>query len=143
MITQGKIETADDAASPALRVSKRIHPEDLNVGDHVAVTETIHQLPTYCWCGLDAYQHPPDELIRLTVRPQDGHQPLKIKSICLPWVLCKTIDGKHIVHDLRQTQLSRLDPGFVAAVHKSYKSDLDKEKKKKGKKKRKKRKSKN
>ncbi|MDB4767040.1 hypothetical protein OAG71_05080, partial [bacterium] len=84
----------------------------------------------------------PNELIRLTVRPNDGHQPQTIKSICLPFVLCKKIDGKHIVHDLRQTHLSLVDPTFAAAIQKSYKSDLDKEKKKKRKKKRKKRKSK-
>ena len=142
MIPHGKTETTSDATANELKVSRRIHPEDLNVGDRVAIAETINEYGTFCWCGLDSYQYPPDKLIRLTVRPHDGHHPQTVKSICLPYVLCKMVNGKHIVHDLRQTHLSLLDPFFAAAVEASYKSDLDKEKKKKRKKQRKKRKSK-
>jgi len=136
MITPGKTENISDATADALKVSRRVHPEDFNVGDHVAISEIIYEYGTFCWCGLDSYQYPPDELIRLTVRPSEGHQPLTVKSICLPLVHVKKIDGKHTVLDLRQTQLVRLDPTFAAAVRKSYKSDLRKEKKKKRKKKR-------
>lgn len=121
-----------------LKASKRVHPEDLKIGDDVAISETHHQLATCCWLGLDSFQYPPDQSIRLSLMASGDHHPQKVKSICLPFVLCQQSDGKHVVHDLRQMQLSRLDATFAADVATALQSDKQashKAKKKKTKKK--------
>lgn len=120
-----------------LKCSRLAHPEDLVVGDSVAVSTVTYELATFFWCGVDSFQFPPDELIRITLKATDGHYPMTIKSICLPYVLCKRIDGQHAVYDLRQLQLTRLDRDFANAVRGAYKADkkLNKKKKRKSKKK--------
>ena len=120
-----------------LKCARLVHPEDLAVGDRVAVSSVTYELATYLWCGADSFQFPPDELIRLTFKATDGHYPMTIKSICLPYVLCKCIGKQHVVHDLRQTQLTRLDRDFADAVVKAYEQDkkLNQKKKRKSKKK--------
>lgn len=123
MDTRSKNRTQSKDSVMERKASKRLHPEDLKIGDDVAVSQTYHELATYCWCILDSFQHPPDELIRLSFMDQGDHHPQKVKSICLPYVLCQKSDGKHIVHDLRQLQLTRLDSKFALAVDTALKMD--------------------
>ena len=126
--------TAQDAISSAasdLKCSRLVHPEDLVVGDRVAISSVTYELPTYHWCGADSFQFPPGELVRLTLKANDGHYPMTIKSICLPYVLCKRIDKQHAVYDLRQLQLTRLDREFADDVCAAYKQDKKSNQKKK------------
>jgi len=123
-----------------LKCSRLVHPEDLVVGDSVAVSTVTYELATFLWCGVDSFQFPPDELIRLTLKATDDHYPMTVKSICLPFVLCKGIDKQHAVYDLRRLQLRRLDQDFANAVRGAYKKDNKLNQKKKRKSKKKKRK---
>lgn len=138
MTTRSPSQKRQSSSTAELTASRRLHPEDLKIGDDVAISETHHELATCCWLGLDSFQYPPDELIRLTFKAFGDHHPQKIKSICLPFVLCQQSDGKHIVHDLRQVQLTRLDAGFASDVTTALKSDKGDSKKRKKKKKNKK-----
>jgi len=94
-----------------LLLSGQREPEDLVVGDDVAISAMTYQLGTFVWCDIDSFQFPPDELIQLTFLANDDHQPQKIKSICLPFVLCQKINKKHVVYDFRQLQLKKRDSG--------------------------------
>jgi hypothetical protein len=79
---------------------------------------------------------PADRIVQLTFRPS-GFELLVVKSICLPFVFCKTIKGKPQVLDLRQVELMKLDEGFADAVRAGRKQNSKSSKTKKAKKKRK------
>jgi len=91
---------------PGLQAARQIHPEDLVVGDDIAITEVSYQYGTFAWCALDSSA---DEVITLTYRATDDHFPQKIVSICLPFLLCEQVNGKHVIHDVRALQLTRLE----------------------------------
>ena len=125
---------------PALASACRaIHPEDLNVGDHVTVLQQNHQIATFVWCSIDAHQFPPNELIEITARSE--FEALKVKDICFPFLLCTGIEGETHVIDTRSHQIGKLAPSFVRSLKKARKAQKQKKADKKAKK-RKKRKSK-
>lgn len=122
-----------------LTVARTVYPEDLSVGDNVVVAEVTYEVGTFAWCGADLTVRPPEDPIRIPYRPHDEHHPMTVKRVCLPYVLCKTLEKKHRVVDLRQVKLALVDPDFAEAVRVGYKADR-KPKKRDGKKKSKKRK---
>jgi len=81
----------------------------------------------------------------LRLLAEDDLKPQSVKSICLPYVLCRTTQGTHVVHDLRKTQLVKLDTSYAQSVRKAWKADTksleDGKKKQKTKKRKKNRKS--
>jgi hypothetical protein len=57
--------------------------------------------------------------IRFTA-PSDG-LPLKVKSVCLPFVLMKQASGERLTLDLRKWRLARLDRDYAKLAWKAYK----------------------
>lgn len=120
-----------------LKVSRRLHPEDIAIGDDVAVSEIAYQYASFMWFGVDSSILPPHETVQLTFFPSGDHEPLTVKSVCLPFVLCERAEAQHLVIDLRQTQLVRLDKSFANSVRAALKSNdsiKKKSKRKKGRK---------
>ena len=105
-----------------LSVVRRLPPEDIRVGDDVALYEITCQVPSFMWCGADPITLPVDRPVRLTYLASDHQIPLKVKSICLPLVLCELPEKKHRVFDVRQVQLVRVDPEFATQVRKAFSS---------------------
>lgn len=106
-----------------LKVSKKLHPEDIAIGDDVAISEVAYQYASFHWFGVDSTVLPPHEVVQLTFNPGDMNEPLVIRSVCLPFVLCQQVDETHVVLDLRRTQLVRLDPFFARTVRKALKAN--------------------
>ena len=132
---------SNSTSKPALAsVCRAIHPEDLNVGDHVTVLQQSHQIGTFTWCSIDAHQFPPNELIEITARSE--FEALKVKDICFPFLLCTGFKGETRIIDTRSHQIGKLAPSFVRSLKKATKALKRKQAKKKKSKKRKKRKSK-
>ena len=128
-------------SKPALASAcQAIHPEDLNVGDHVTVLQQSHQIGTFAWCGIDAHQFPPHELIELTARSE--FEALKVNDICFPFLLCTGLESETRIIDTRSNQIGKLAPSFVKSLKQATKAQQRKQAKKKKSKKRKKRKSK-
>lgn len=120
--------------------AKRLHPEDISVGDSLAVAQISYQYPSFMWCGTELSWNSSDHVVQLTFLPAD-FELLFVKSICIPFVFCKTTAGKHKVIDVRQVELARLDPSFALQVQKGLTDDdSGKSKKRKRKDKKKKRK---
>lgn len=113
-----------DAQSPAeLTVAKPLHPEDITVGDDVAILFTSSQYPTFTWYGFDTSILPIEQPIAITYLPYGDQEALVVQQICLPFVLCKTFDNRHRYLDVRQFQLARLDKSFAAADRIARKHD--------------------
>ena len=89
-------------------LARTIAPEDLVRGDYVAVRDEIYQVPSYCWHH-DAHVLPPQEPVRLQFHGEDRGLPLKVKAICLPFLLVKRPSGVHQTLDVRRCELLRLN----------------------------------
>ena len=113
-----------DAQSPAeLTVAKPLHPEDIAVGDDVAILLTSSQYPTFNWYGFDTSILPIEQPITITYLPYGDQEALIVEQVCLPFVLCKTFENRHRYLDVRQVQLARLNKSFAAADRKARIND--------------------
>ena len=113
-----------DAQSPAeLTVAKPMHPEDIAVGDDVAILLTSSQYPTFNWYGFDTSILPIEQPITITYLPYGDQEALVVEQICLPFILCKTFENRHRYLDVRQVQLARLNKSFAAADRKARIND--------------------
>ena len=103
------------------RVSAGIAPDDLGVGDFVAVVEPKQARNTNFMVGRD-----PDGDPIVMVNPEQQNQgvpgvPHKVLGISWPWVVFGVlvpggeVDGP-IIHDLRRIKCMRLDDSYVNAI---------------------------
>lgn len=120
-----------DEKSPVLRstVAKALAPEDIRLGDFVTILYAITELPSFLWCA-DAATLPLHEPIRYQFVPEKAGIPLKVKSICLPFVLVKHPCGDRRTLDVRQCRLARLDWGYASVTWKAYRTAKAKHKRK-------------
>jgi hypothetical protein len=116
-----EIEPSSDCLPlDATGVAKPLAPEDIRAGDYVAILDEIYELPSYCWFG-DSALHPREELVRIRMVPTRENLPLKVKSVCLPFVLAKHPVGEKRTLDLRRCRLARLDSTYATAAWKAFK----------------------
>ena len=101
-------------------LAKPLAPEDVRLGDFVAILHVICELPSFLW-GADTVTTPMDVPIRIPFVPPSGGVALKVTSVCLPFVLVKSARGTCRTLDLRQCRIARLDRTFAAATWKAYK----------------------
>jgi hypothetical protein len=88
-------------------LAKALAPEDIRPGDFVTPLYVIAEIPSFWWC-CDAWTLPLDEPVRIRFTPSSDGAPLKVQSVCVPFVLTKTASGEHRTLDLRTCQLARL-----------------------------------
>lgn len=113
----------------SLNAARRLAPEDVRVGDDVAIVEITYQVPSFLWCGADAVTMPPERPVRMTYLHAMDQGPLRVESVCLPFVLCQPMKGRGRVLDVRQVQLARLDACFADQVRSAQKSKKSRKKK--------------
>lgn len=113
--------------SPTL--AKTLAPEELRVGEHVAVLNEVVEFASFCWSA-DPALLPPSEPVRIKVRTQEPGTPLRVRAVCLPFVLVKLPCGRARTLDVRGCQLVRLDQDFAKAVKQACRGP--KKKKRKG-----------
>ncbi len=94
-----------------------VAPEDLKCGDFVAVLNEVLECPSFLWFDLEATKR--DELVRIRCIPADSGMPLKVKTICLPFVFVKPPVGQCKTIDVRKVQLVRLHERYGKTVWKS------------------------
>ena len=103
-------------------LARVLAPEDVRPGDYVALLEEIYELPSYWW-RTDSVLESRDELVRIRMIPTQENLPLKVKSVCLPFVLAKKPTGERQTLDLRRCRLARLDDRYAASAWKAYKAN--------------------
>jgi hypothetical protein len=137
--------TNPETTLPSISACRSVHTEDLQVGDYVTVLQRTFPVGTFAWYGLDTHQYPPEKPIEVTYR--EDFMLLKIKDVCLPFVLCTNHDGNVQTFDARATEFGRVAKGFADNFLKLVKEEKrrlekpnDKKKKSKSKRKSKKRK---
>lgn len=92
-------------------------PEEIRRGDYVAVMHVVSEFSPLWWCDEAS---PSPEPIRMRFVPDGGALPLKVKAVCLPYVLAVHPTGDPLTLDVRQHRLARLDNGFARESWKTY-----------------------
>ncbi len=101
------IDSAQDG-----RLAKILGAEDIHIGDVVAILDVVYEYPSFLWCD-DPHVLPPQEPVYVRWRSQHTKKPLKVKAICLPYILVKTPKGRHKTLDVRQCRLVRLNEFYA------------------------------
>src|SRR6476660_2205769 len=113
-----KDRTSTTAAEATL--AKALAPEEIRAGDFVTPLFVIAVVPSYWWCS-DEWSLPRDEPVRIRFTSACDGAPLKVQSVCLPFVLVKTPACDRGTLDLRKCQLARLDESHAKRAWKGYK----------------------
>jgi hypothetical protein len=116
--------TMSDSASERenATLAKALAPEDVRTGDFVAVLDEICEMPSFFWN--DGALAPRDELVRIRCTPTAEAVPMKVKGVCLPYVLTKQPSGASRTIDVRKSRLARLDRRYGRAAWKAYKKHV-------------------
>jgi hypothetical protein len=101
-------------------LAKALAPEDIRPGDFVTPLFMIAEVPSYWWWG-ESWNLPHDQPVRIRFTSNCDGMPLRVKSVCLPFVLAKTPAGEQGTLDLRKCQLARLDQSHAKRAWKAYK----------------------
>lgn len=97
-----------------------VAPEDIRRGDFVTLFDEIYEVPSFFWCA-DTATLPADQLVRLRCIPSCRGTPLRVKQICLPFILAKQPTGEARALDVRTCRLARLHGRYAHAAWKAYK----------------------
>jgi len=111
---------SQESSTVASDLAKMVAGEDLRVGDFVAMLNEVVEFPSFFWC-CDSGLLPPHETVRIQWKARSAGEPLKVKAICLPFVLVKKAGGKCRTLDIRQCQLVKLSPRFAKKAYKAFK----------------------
>ena len=102
-----------------LTTAKVLAPEDVRRRLCV-VLHVIYELPSFFWCG-GVGTIRPEEPVRIPFVPNNGGVPLRVRSICLPFILVKAPSGQLRNLDVRCYRLARLDRTHARAAWKARK----------------------
>ncbi len=102
-----------------ISVARPLAPEDIRRGQYVAILHVlIELLPELC--ASDIAIRPPKPVSTLWL-PFDDDEPLKVRQVCLPFVLAKKPDGKARTLDVRRYRLALLPDEYGKKVFKLLK----------------------
>jgi hypothetical protein len=108
------------AAAAEATLAKALAPEEVRPGDFVTPLFVIAEVPSYWWCA-DDWNLPRDQPVRIRLTATCEGAPLKVRSVCLPFVLVKTAVGEQSTLDLRTYQLARLNRSHAKRAWKAIK----------------------
>lgn len=98
-----------------LTLMRPLAPEDIRRGTHVAVLYYVLEYLPF-WCD-ESWQ--PLKVRRVEVLPgPDAGTPLRVREVCLPYILVEHPDGKHRTIDVRRYRLGLLSERFAEKAFK-------------------------
>jgi hypothetical protein len=92
--------------------AKALAPEDIRRGDFVVPLLLVSEWPSFHWCGDDAMRSR-NELVRIATVPTAPIETLRVRRVCLPFVLAKSATGELRTIDVRLCRLARVDGAFA------------------------------
>jgi hypothetical protein len=122
-----KTKTGRRPGAKDLTTAKVLAPEDVRAGDYVTLLHVVYELPSFFWCG-GVGTIRPDEPVRIPFVPDNGGVPLRVRSVCLPFILVKAPSGQQRNLDVRRYRLARLDRAHARAAWKARKKSRRKRK---------------
>ncbi len=104
----------------AATLAKALAPEDIRPGDYVSPLHLVCEAPSYWWRD-ENWNLPRDEPVRIRYITNCDGAPLRVKSVCLPFVLVKQPGGKSLSLDVRKCQFARLHEKYARCAWKAFK----------------------
>lgn len=101
-------------------LAKGLAPEEVRVGDFVAVLHEVYEFPSFFW-DCDSQLSSREEIVRMLFTPDFAGEPLEVRAVCLPFVMVKPMKGKPWQVDVRRKRLARLDAQYIAAWQTAWK----------------------
>jgi hypothetical protein len=118
--TEAEQPTTEQPSQHDSTLAKALAPEEVQRGDYIALLNEVAEVPSYFWCR-DTALLAPDDLVRLRFIPTGSGEPLKVKSVCLPFVLVKHPCGQERPLDLRKYRVARLSKRYAVRAWKAQK----------------------
>lgn len=92
-------------------ITRQIAPDDIKVGDYVAITHQQIQCIDYY---ASEYKHEMTlARLQLIYNDDDAGIPLLVMRLCLPFVLVRKPDKKYQMVDIRRFRLVKLDDQYA------------------------------
>jgi hypothetical protein len=101
----------------AASLAKALAPEDVRAGDYVAVLDEVCEMPSFFWDDCMATAR--EEVVRIQYMPDGDAAPMRVRGVCLPYVLVKQPHGGSRTLDVRKSRLARLDRRYARAAWKA------------------------
>lgn len=95
-----------------IRVSRQVRPDDLRVGDFVAVLSETYEWPSI-FGACDRFA---PSSCRATMIPNETADPVRVEAVCVPFVFVVDPAGEHSVLDIRRIRLARVARRFGRTV---------------------------
>ena len=102
------------------KLARPLAPEEIRRGQFVTLFDEIWEVPSYFWPA-DTDTLAREQTVRVRTIPSTGGVPLRVKSVCLPFVLVKQPDGKQRALDVRKCRLALLGISFAKFAWKALK----------------------
>jgi hypothetical protein len=113
-------ELPTHSAAAGATLAKALAPEEISRGDFVTPLSLIYEVPSFWWCT-ESWRQPLEEPVRVRYMSTCDGVPLRVQSICLPFVLAKQPGGHSVTLDVRRCQLARLDRTYARRAWKCIK----------------------
>ena len=114
-----------------LEAARKLHAEDIRVGDYVAICDVTYEFASFFWNGIDSFDTTKDQAICIRFTAHDDFDIYRVKSICLPFVYTVDTAKKNRVFDLRRTNLFRITHQFARAFKKGIRQSNKRKRRKK------------
>lgn len=112
MASSPKTEADATRSAANATLAKALAPEEIRPGDYVTALHVIAEVPSFYWFS-DGWSLPVDQPVRIRLTSSSDGMPLKVKSLCLPFVLVKQASGDQRTLDVRKCQLARLNKRYA------------------------------
>jgi hypothetical protein len=120
MASSPQTQTKATQAAAKATLAKTLAPEEIVAGDFVTPLYMIAEVPSYYWFS-ESWNLPADKPVRIRFTCGSDGTPLKVTSVCLPFVLVKQAGGTETTLDLRKCQLARLNRRHAKRAWKALK----------------------
>jgi hypothetical protein len=108
----------DGVKHRAATLARALAPEEIRRGDYVTALYVVSEWPSWFWC--DDSPHPREEVVRICTTPACEPTPMKVRAVCLPFVLVKLPCGERRTLDLRRCRLARLDRRYARNAWRAF-----------------------
>lgn len=104
---EAEAERALPSTGNSSTLAKPLAPEEVRPNEFVTLLHEVAEVPSFFW-SFDSWRLAPDQPVRIRFTPPTCGVPLKVKSVCLPFVLVKHPTGEERSLDLRKCRVARL-----------------------------------
>ena len=106
-------------------VSRRLAPEDIQVGNFVTILQQVLELPTFLWLGETAAVDR-ERPVAYRHTPANSGEPLKVLAVCLPFVYVENTSGEPATLEVRRSELAELPASYVEVIRRKRKKIIAK-----------------